>query len=159
MGALVNVLWARVVTGMPLASAQQASTSNASCGVSASMCGMGWCFVLFDLHTPIASRADFSQAVSMKGLFPRLQHRSLQSMNDLFSLLNQTQCCHFLDPKKQKKKWFFNAPYFVPFFKHYIFAHFFSTCRVIFSFYRNFFILMLQTQKVSVKLKNSVYNI
>jgi hypothetical protein len=36
----------------------------------------------------------------MKGLFPRLQHRSLQSMNDLFSLLNQTQCCHFLDPEK-----------------------------------------------------------
>ena len=62
--------------------------------------GIGWCSVLFDLHKPIASRADFSQAASMKGLFPRLQHRSLQSMNDLFSLLDQTQCCHFLDPKK-----------------------------------------------------------
>ena len=41
-----------------------------------------------------------AQAANMKGLFPRLQHRSLLSMNDLFSLLNQTQCCHFLDPKK-----------------------------------------------------------
>ena len=56
--------------------------------------------MLFDLHKPIALRTDFSQAANMKGLFPRLQHRSLQSMNDLFSLLDQTQCCHFLDPEK-----------------------------------------------------------
>ena len=62
--------------------------------------GIGWCSVLFDLHKPIASRTDFSQAANMKGLFPRLQHRSLQSVNDLFSRLNQTQCCHFLDSEK-----------------------------------------------------------
>ena len=56
--------------------------------------------MLFDLHKPIASRADYSQAANMKGLFPRLQHRSLQSVNDLFLRLNQTQCCHFLDSEK-----------------------------------------------------------
>ena len=60
-----------------------------------------WCSVQFDLHKPIALRTDFSQAANMKGLFPRLQHRSLQSMNDLFSLLNQTECCHFHDPENQ----------------------------------------------------------
>ena len=70
--------------------------------------------MLFDLHKPIALRSDFSQAVSMKVLFPRLQHRSLQSMNDLFSLLDQTRC-HFFEPEKHPnmEKWEFQSLFFI----------------------------------------------